>query len=153
MLRLALWLELGPWRFRERAARVLAPLAAHQLERQWRKVRRHSAGLAGLDAKKRHQLRIDVKKLRYAAEFLAGLWAKKPKLGQRDRFIAALRDVQERLGDLNDAEAAQAITARLAPGLGGSADRIRRSGLAREGIATAKDALDQAAAAAGYWDK
>lgn len=152
MLRLALWVEIGPWRFRERAARDLAPLAAHQLERQWRKVRRHSAKLARLDANKRHQLRIDVKKLRYAAEFLAGLWAKKPKLGQRDRFIAALKDMQERLGDLNDAEAAEAVTARLAPGLRGSADRIAKRALAGEGIAAAQDAFDRASAAACYWD-
>lgn len=151
MLRLALWIEIGPWRFRERAARDLAPLAARQLERQWRKVRRHSVKLAKLETTKRHELRIDVKKLRYAAEFLAGLWAKKPKLGQRDRFIAALKDLQERLGDLNDAEAAEAITARLAPGLRGSAGRIQQQALAGEGIAAAQDALGRASAAARYW--
>lgn len=151
MLRLALWIEIGPWRFRERAARDLTALATHQLERQWRKVRRHSMKLGKLDAQARHQLRIDVKKLRYAAEFLAGLWEKKPKLAKRDRFIAALKDLQDRLGDLNDAEAAEAMTARLAPGLRGSADRIMRRALAGEGIAAAEDALDRASAAAGYW--
>ena len=151
MLRLALWIEIGPWRFRERAARDLFPLADHQLERQWRKIHRHSAKLPKLDAKKRHQLRIDVKKLRYAAEFLAGLWAKKPRLARRDRFIAALKDLQDRLGDLNDAEAAEAMTARLAPGLSASADRIRRRALAGEGIAAAQEAVGRASAAAGYW--
>jgi len=151
MLRLALWVEIGPWRFRERAGRDLGPLAAHQLERQWRKVRRHSARLAKLDARARHQLRIDVKKLRYAAEFLAGLWARKPRAGQRDYFIAALKDLQERLGDLNDAEAAEAMTAKLAPGARGSAERIMRHALAGEGIAAARDALARASAAAGYW--
>ena len=151
MLRLALWVEIGPWRFRERAGRDLEPLAVHRLERQWRKVRRHSAKLARLDAKARHQLRIDVKKLRYAAEFLADLWAKRPKLAQRDRFIAALKDLQEGLGDLNDAEAAETLTARLAPGLRGSADRIGRHALADEGIAASEDALARANEAAGYW--
>jgi len=151
MLRLALWIEIGAWRFRERAGRDIAPLAAHQLERQWRKVRRHSARLAKLDAKARHQLRIDVKKLRYAAEFLAGLWGRKPKLGRRDRFIAALRELQERLGDLNDAEAAETVTARFAPGLRSSASLLRRRALTGEGIAAAQDALGRASAAAGYW--
>ncbi len=151
MLGLALWIEIGPWRFRERALRDLAPLAVHRLERQWRKVRRHSAKLAKLDSEARHRLRIEVKKLRYAAEFLAGLWARKPKLARRDRFIAALKDLQERLGDLNDAEAAEAMAARLAPGLRGSAERIRRHALAGDGIAAAQDALGRASAAAGYW--
>ena len=68
-------------------------------------------GSARPDAEERHQLRLDVKKLRYAAEFLAGLWAKKPQPAQRDRFIAALKDLQDRLGDLNDAEAAETLTA------------------------------------------
>lgn len=151
MLHLALWVEIGPWRFRERAGRDLASLAAQQLERQWRKVRRHSAKLGKLDAKARHQLRIDVKKMRYSAEFLAGVWAKKPRLGQRDQMIAALKDLQERLGDLNDADAAEAMAARLAPGLRGSADRIMRRAQAGEGIAAAQEALARATAAAGYW--
>lgn len=151
MLRLALWIEIGAWRFRPRAAHDLAALATHQLDRQWRKVRRRSARLARLDPERRHGLRLDVKKLRYAAEFLAGLAEKKPRRAQRDRFIAALKDLQERLGDLGDAEAAEAMTARLAPGLGGNADRIRRHARAGDGIAAAEDALARADAAAGYW--
>lgn len=151
MLRLALWIEAGAWRFRERAARDIAGLAAHQLERQWRRVKRHGARLGKAGADVRHRLRLDVKKLRYAAEFLAGLSAKKPKLARRDRFIAALKDLQERLGDLGDAEAAAAMTAKLAPGLGGSADRIRRKAAAGDAVAAAEEALERAEGAAGYW--
>ncbi|HYN46546.1 MAG TPA: CHAD domain-containing protein [Allosphingosinicella sp.] len=151
VLRLTWWIEMGAWRFRERAARDVAALAVHSLERQWRRIRRRSVKLEKLDATARHQLRIDVKKLRYAAEFLAGLWAKKADLGRRNRFIAALKEVQEELGDLNDAEAAEALTARLAPGLRGSADRIRQRALAAEGAGAAEAALNRASAAAGYW--
>lgn len=151
MLRLALWIEAGAWRFRERASRDMAGLAVHQLERQWRRVRRHGARLGKAGPEDRHRLRLDVKKLRYAAEFLAGLSAKKPKRARRDRFIAALKDLQERLGDLNDAEAAEAMTARLAPGLRGSAGRIRRQAEAGDAVAAAEEALERAAGAAGYW--
>ncbi len=151
MLRLALWIEAGAWRFRERASRALAGLATQQLERQWRRVRRLGARLGKAESDDRHRLRLDVKKLRYAAEFLAGLHAKKPLLARRDRFIAALKDLQERLGDLNDADAAEAMTARLAPGLRGSADRIRRKAAAGDAIAAAEEALERAEAAAGYW--
>lgn len=151
MLRLTLWIELGAWRFRARAGHDLAILAGDRLDRQWRRVRRRSLRLARLDPESRHGLRLDVKKLRYAAEFLAGLAAKKPERLQRDRFIAALKDLQERLGDLGDAEAAEAMTERLAPGLGGNADRIRRRARAGDGIAAAEDAFARAEAAAGYW--
>ncbi|HEY5711775.1 MAG TPA: CHAD domain-containing protein [Allosphingosinicella sp.] len=152
MLRLTLWIEIGPWRFRDRADHDLAPLAIQQFDRQWRRIRRNGHKLGKLDPQTRHSLRLDVKKLRYTAEFLAGLSAKKPKAAQRDRFIAALRDLQERLGDLNDEEAAEAMTARLAPGLRGSADRIRRRAVAGESIAAAEEALARAAVDAGYWN-
>ncbi|HYN46182.1 MAG TPA: CHAD domain-containing protein, partial [Allosphingosinicella sp.] len=151
MLRLALWIEAGAWRFRERASRALAGLATEQLERQWRRVRRLGARLGKAGSDDRHRLRLDVKKLRYAAEFLAGLYAKKPQFARRDRFIAALKDLQERLGDLNDADAAEAMTAKLAPGLRGSADRIRRKAAAGDAIAAAEEALERAQAAAGFW--
>lgn len=151
MLRLALWIEVGAWRFRERAARDVEDLARRQLDRQWRRIRRHGARLGKAGADDRHRLRLDVKRLRYAAEFLAGLSAKKAQVGRRDRFIAALKDLQERLGDLGDAETAAAMAARLAPGSAGSADRIRRRAAAGEGIAAAQEALGRAAAAAGYW--
>jgi triphosphatase len=151
MLRLALWIEAGAWRFRERATRDIAGLAAHQLERQWRRVRRHGARLGKTGPDDRHRLRLDVKKLRYAAEFLAGLSGKKAERARRDRFIAALKELQERLGDLNDAEAAEAMTAKLGPGLRGSAERIRREAEAGDAVAAAQEALERAAGAAGYW--
>ena len=152
MLNLSLWIEAGAWRFRDRAKRDLAGLAAEQLNRLWRRVKRNSDRLDKVAPDDRHRLRLDVKKLRYSAEFLAGLAAKRPKLLRRDRFLAALRDLQESLGDLNDAEAAQAITTRLAPGLRGNAQRLRRKAAAAEAIAAAEEALKAASEAAGYWE-
>lgn len=151
MLRLALWIEMGAWRFRERSTRDVGALAAEQLERQWRKVRRHGSRIAKAKGQELHRLRLDVKKLRYSAEFLAGLHGKRSTRVRHDRFIVALRDLQDRLGDLNDAEATAAVVSRLAPGLRGSADRIRSLAEADEAVTEAREALDRAAAAAGYW--
>lgn len=144
VLRLALWLEVGAWRFKPRAEDNVRALAAHQLERQWRKVRRRGAQLGELDADAEHQLRIDIKKLRYAAEFLASLYPSKAEGGRCRSFIAALKELQERLGVANDNRLAKAVAARLAPG---------------EPVAEAPEiswkavekAFKRASAAAGYW--
>jgi len=152
MLALSLWIEAGSWRFRDRAKRDLTGLAAEQLSRQWRRVKRQSDKLDKVAPEDRHRLRLDVKKLRYSAEFLAGLSGKRPKLLRRERFVTALKALQESLGDLNDAEAAQAITTKLAPGLRGNAQRLRRKAAAAEAIAAAEEALKAAAEAADYWE-
>ena len=151
MLRLALWIELGSWRFRARSARPVGELAARQLERQWRKVRRHGDRIAEARGSERHRLRLDVKKLRYSAEFLAGLSAKRPKAVRAERFVIALKDLQDRLGELNDAEVADKMAAKLGRRSRGSAERIRRSAVTEEGVAAACEALERATAAAGYW--
>lgn len=140
LLRLAWWIECGPWRYRERASGDAAALASLQLERQWRKIRRDATQMSKADAEERHNLRLAVKKLRYSAEFFAGLYGKRAKVAARDRFIAALKDLQDRLGDLNDAEAAEAMT-----------KRPRRPALAEAGMAAAEDALHRATVTAGYW--
>lgn len=152
MLNLSLWIEAGAWRFRDRAKRDLAGLAADQLSRQWRRVKRHGDRLGKAAAEDRHRLRLEVKKLRYSAEFLSGLSMKRPKLLRRERFLAALKALQESLGDLNDAEAAQAITTKLSPGLHGNARRLHRKAAAAEAVASAEEALKAAGEAAGYWD-
>jgi len=144
MLGLALWLELGSWRTRPRAAGPVRELAARQLDRQWRRVRRRGAALGTLDAKGEHQLRIDIKKLRYSAEFLAGLYFAQPQAGQRSRFISALKALQERLGVANDARLAIAVAARLAPG------REVPPG-PQVSVKAAQKAFGKASAASGYW--
>lgn len=144
VLRLALWLELGGWRFKPRAEGNVRALATHQLERQWRKVRRHGAELGILDPDAEHQLRIDIKKLRYAGEFLASLYTAKAEAGRCKSFIAALKDLQERLGIANDHRLANAVAARLAPG-------ATLPPLPEVSVNAAKKAFRRASAAAGYW--
>jgi CHAD domain-containing protein len=144
VLRLALWLELGGWRFKPRADGNIRALATHQLERQWRKVRRRGAELGTLDADAEHQLRIDIKKLRYSAEFLASLYPSKPEAGRCKSFIAALKELQERLGVANDSRVASTVIARLAP------DESVAPVPEISQKATEK-AFRRASAAAGFW--
>jgi inorganic triphosphatase YgiF len=144
VLRLALWLELGGWRFKPRAEGNVRALATHQLERQWRKVRRHGAEIGRLDADSEHRLRIEIKKLRYAAEFLASLYPSKPEAGRCRSFIAALKELQERLGIANDRRIAEAVAARLAPG-------ATLPPLPEISGKRAEKAFRRASAAAGYW--
>jgi len=58
--------------------------------------------LTRLDARRRHKLRIQAKKVRYASEFFAGLFPGKKASKRREKFLSALEDVQDCLGDLND---------------------------------------------------
>jgi inorganic triphosphatase YgiF len=103
ILHLAAWIEAGGWRFREGAGDPLGPFAQHQLDRLWRKVERRGSKLAELDWESRHRLRIDAKKLRYSAEFLSGLYAGRQVRGRREKFVAGLKSLQDRLGEMNDA--------------------------------------------------
>jgi triphosphatase len=144
VLRLALWLELGGWRFKPRGEGNVRALATHQLERQWLRVRRHGAELGRLDADAEHQLRIDIKKLRYAAEFLASLYPARPEAGRCKSFVGALKDLQERLGIANDRRFANSVAARLAPG-------AVLPPLPEINVSATEKAFRRASAAAGYW--
>jgi triphosphatase len=151
MLRLALWIETGAWRFRGRGAQDVKALATQQLEKGWRRICRRGGDLARLDAEARHRLRIDVKKLRYAAEFLAPLHARKPISSRRDRFIAALKALQERLGELNDAWTAQQLTERVSPRLRPALAAIHGGPAQKKQIQAAEKAFRRASASARYW--
>ena len=113
MMRLVLWIETGSWRFRKAAQQDLRTLAQYQLDTQWRRICRLADELAELEPEELHRLRIRIKKLRYASEFLASLYDEKHRSKQRDRFIAALKELQEWLGDLNDAWTAEELVKRL----------------------------------------
>lgn len=108
LLRLVEWTEAGTWRTgtepdaakaRDRAVRRVA---ARLLQKRHRRVLRRGRHLAALDPHARHRVRIEAKKLRYASEFFAGL-ARRPKIIRRhEHFVAALEELQEALGALND---------------------------------------------------
>jgi inorganic triphosphatase YgiF len=73
--------------------------AAEILAARYRKLRKRGAHLATATPEERHATRIAGKKLRYAAEFFSPLFSAK----RARRFTAALAELQDVLGALNDA--------------------------------------------------
>jgi inorganic triphosphatase YgiF len=123
LLRLAEWIEVGAWlrlanderrSLREGSAAGLATAIMDKLDRR---IRQRSRKFLRLAVTARHDLRKQAKKLRYAAAFFAEAFPKHPK--RRERFLAALKDLQDQLGELNDI----AVARRVAMGAVG-----RRSG-------------------------
>lgn len=95
--------------------------AARVLEARHRKVLRRGARLDEMDAEQRHRLRIEIKKLRYAVEFLESLFsdnAVKP-------YTAALRQLQDSLGAMNDLSVARTLTDELVKTTRGTAKKVR----------------------------
>jgi triphosphatase len=102
----AAWLEKGRWLSREdtaaRSEQRVEDLAAKELGRRWKRVRRRAKHLEALEPPARHEVRIAVKKLRYAAEFFRALFPGKARAKRAKALRAALGELQDRLGDLND---------------------------------------------------
>ncbi|WP_374944579.1 CHAD domain-containing protein [Sphingomonas sp.] len=117
MLDLVEWAAIGPWRTAPIDAAALEQPAMHfaagALERSQRRLKKRGRRLATLDDDARHQVRIDAKTLRYAAEFFADLFAGAKAQRRARRFIAAMQDLQQHLGDLNDMATEPVLRARL----------------------------------------
>ena len=97
------------WQRRTSTAKALshAPvtgLAAAALDRNWSKCLSHGLNLVSLTAPERHELRKALKTFRYLCEYFSGLWPG----DQAQAFLAALRNLQEDLGSLNDLAMARA---------------------------------------------
>ena len=78
--------------------RGLDRLANRALSRAWQECLDNGPDLAALPVDQRHELRKELKTLRYLAEYFAGFWPG----AKRDRFLDALRQIQDDLGLLND---------------------------------------------------
>lgn len=116
LLRLGGWLEDRGWRGAEltRAQRAaldqpLITLADALLAKRHRQAMKRGKGFKTLPAEKRHELRIAVKKLRYTTEFFRDLYPAK----HEKAYLAALRDLQESLGHLNDVAVAEGLLLNL----------------------------------------
>jgi inorganic triphosphatase YgiF len=88
-------------------AAPVAVFAAVALERLDRRLRKHGADVPKATPEARHEARIAAKKLRYATEFFGALHPKK----RVAPYLAALEDLQDILGALNDAVVADRLLA------------------------------------------
>ena len=115
-LRLGAWFDAGLWPeppSAEAAALLAEPLGRYALMLLKKGHRRFLASgdhLSEANAGELHGLRIDAKRLRYITEFFRPLFP--GKAGRR--YVAALRDIQDILGTLNDAVVARGLAAKLA---------------------------------------
>lgn len=119
LLDLLVWIEAGPWTSAQGLAKArerrIGRFAKAALGKRRRKIVRRGRRVARLDAGARHKLRIDAKKLRYAADVFEGLFDH-PKRAKA--FIAALKEVQDALGQLNDIVVGERLAHDTAVGAG-----------------------------------
>jgi triphosphatase len=108
---LAEWAEAGPWTtnptLEELRERRIAEHAAEVLGRWRRSFRKRCRKLGDLSPKQRHGLRMRAKDLRYATEFFVSLFPRHIK--RREATLAALENLQNTLGALNDLTARKRI--------------------------------------------
>ena len=122
-----LWLHLA--RLTVVQGEAIAPVtstvdfARTALSRRHHKLGRY-AELLQLEPQALHRARIDAKKLRYVSEFFASLWSGK----EAKRFIQQLKQLQDLLGQINDAAVARSILGGGNPG--GEAPEASASGAA-----------------------
>ncbi len=98
----------GPWRRSDGG--LFLDFARSELSRRLRSVISKRKAVCGLDARKRHRLRIRAKKLRYMFEFLKPAAASRKALDVESDRLERLQDL---LGELNDAIAGERLLGRI----------------------------------------
>jgi triphosphatase len=110
LLRFAIWMNGPYWRRQAETALLAHDFATRRLNKLAKGFARSGQQLNTADAAQLHALRILAKKLRYSAEFFAALYNE-----QKTRpYVAALSEVQEVLGQINDVAVAHRILEGLA---------------------------------------
>jgi triphosphatase len=113
------WIETGPWSTSDdplmaaRRAMPIETLAAEQLSRRRKKIRRRGAEIGELSPEQLHQLRIQIKKTRYATEFFASIYQGKKTAKRCEKFRSALKQLQNCLGGFNDIMTRKALCADI----------------------------------------
>lgn len=101
--------------------------AQRMLDKRHRRLRKRGKHLHSLPAAERHRARIAAKKLRYAAEFFSPLFHR----GRTSRYIDALSRLQDTLGRLNDAAAAEPLLAATTASAASSPALLHAAGMVR----------------------
>jgi CHAD domain-containing protein len=106
MVDLNQWLRCGECQRDPRTAELregpALDFAGAALDRLRKRLRKHGMALSEVDDEHRHEARKDAKKLRYAAEFFASFFDDKRGVRRHMRFVAAMEELQNQLGALND---------------------------------------------------
>jgi inorganic triphosphatase YgiF len=105
--------------------RDIMKTARKSLHKRLRKVRRLGERIEELTVPERHEMRIALKRLRYAADFLQSCFPRKPAA----KYLAALSQLQDVFGELNDAAMAERMAAMLSDGQPGGRDLARAGGV------------------------
>jgi CHAD domain-containing protein len=92
-------------------------VAAPVLHRLHRRLGRGLRKFRELTPEARHDLRKKAKTLRYASAFVGDVFDRHP--GRRERYVAALRELQDQLGTLNDISVARALAKKTVGRRGG----------------------------------
>jgi inorganic triphosphatase YgiF len=106
-------LHTGDWRRASARARLGAPardFATPLLQSRHKRLVKLGARYRSLPEPELHRVRILAKKMRYAAEAFRSLYRDKPV----KKYTAALTDIQDRLGSLNDAFVSRQVLSTLA---------------------------------------
>ena len=131
----AAWIEAGAWTrnddVRALRERSIATVAAEELRRRCKKIRKQGRKLATLDARHRHKLRIKVKKIRYAADFFRAVFPGMKSARRLEKFVAKLKKMQDALGDLNDIMVHERLSKRMAVLPCGPARRRRKQRISK----------------------
>lgn len=149
------WLIAGSWlkaeegrAMREESARSFAD----GIFDRWRKkAKKQGCDLVSDTDEKRHTLRKSAKKLRYASEFYASLYATKKGRRRHKQFMAALEELQNQLGALNDMATAPKLLGSLGLSENPDARKLLQSADRDTLIGRAVDAYDALADAKRFW--
>ena len=127
MLVTAAWIEAGRWAIlkhpalRELRDEPIESRATRELSKRRKRVVKRAKRLEDLDPEARHEVRIEIKKLRYGIEFFGRLFSGAKAKGRRKRILAAVEELQEILGELNDIAVGGHLLAPAPAGADGTA--------------------------------
>lgn len=110
ILRFSIWMNGEYWQESDGSVPQARDFASERMRKLARRLSSAGKQLNSVDAQQLHAMRILAKKLRYSAEFFAGFFDEK----KAKKFLAALSEVQEVLGQINDVAVAHRLLDELA---------------------------------------
>jgi inorganic triphosphatase YgiF len=155
MIDLTEWIADGPWLRQadgeDARKRPATQFAADALDHFRKKVKKGGRHIETIDDDARHEVRKAAKKLRYSAEFYAGLYDRKRQLSRHKDFVAALTDLQDQLGALNDLVTAREVLDGLGLAKDPQSAKLLGATSKPKLLKAASDACDKMIEADPFW--